>query len=56
MVHLNAELKFLLEAKENFLLDLMLDVCRYTDANEVLEKKLKGADLQMEEFMKKIEL
>ena len=56
MVSLNAEIKVSLEAKKNFLLDLKLHVYHYIDANKVLEKKLKGADLQMEEFMKKIEL
>ena len=45
----------LLEAKESFLLDLELDVYCYTDANEVLQKKLKGADLQMVESVKKIQ-
>jgi len=45
----------LLEAKENYLLDLELDVYHYRDANEVLEKKLKAADLQMVESMKKIQ-
>ena len=45
----------LLEAKESFLLDLEHDVYHYTDANEVLQKKLKGADLQMVESVKKIQ-
>ena len=55
-MRLDAELKVLLEAKENFLLDLNLDVYRYTDANEELEKRLKGAYLQMVESMKLIQL
>ena len=55
MVSLNAEIKVSLEAKENFLLDLKLHVYHYMDANEVLEKKLKGADLQMVESIKKIQ-
>ena len=54
-MRLDAELKVLLEAKENFLLDLKLDVYSYTDANEVLEKKMKGANLQMVESMKQIQ-
>ena len=52
LVHLDTELKALLEVKENFFTDLKLDVYRYTDANEELEKKLKGADFQMVESMK----
>ena len=54
-MRLDEELKVLLEAKENFLLDLKLDVYSYTDANEVLEKKMKGANLQMVESMKQIQ-
>ena len=52
LVHLDTELKALLEVKENFFTDLKLDVYRYTDANEELEKKLKGSDFQMVESMK----
>ena len=45
----------MLKDKEGFIPNLMLDVCRYTGANEKLEKKLKDADLQMVESMKKIQ-
>lgn len=37
-------LKTLLKAKEDFISDLTLDVYRYTDAHQDLEKKLKDTD------------
>ena len=50
----DAELKTLLKAKEDFITDLTLDVYRYTDAHQNLEKKLKDADHQMVDSMKRI--
>ena len=50
----DAELKTLLKAKEDFITDLTLDVYRYTDAHQNLEKKLKDADQQMVDSMKRI--
>ena len=42
----------MLKAKEDFLTDLKLDVYHYTDANQELERKLKGADHQLVDSMK----
>ena len=50
----DVELKVVLKAKEGFISDRMLDVYRYTDAHDKLEKKLKDFDNQMVDSMKRI--
>ena len=54
ILHSVADLKVVLKDKEGFISDLMLDVYRYADDNERLKKKLKDADSQMVDSMKRI--
>jgi len=44
LILLAAELKAAITAQEDFLLEFKHNVFRFTDANKVLEDKLKDAD------------
>ena len=54
MLCYDVELKVVLKAKQGFISDLMLDVYRYTDAHDKLEKKLRDVDRQMVDSMQRI--
>jgi len=49
-----AELKTLMKSKERLLTDLKNDVYHFSEANEVLKKKLEGTDKQLVDSMKQI--
>ena len=44
-----------MKSKENFLTDFKLDVHRFTEANNTLEKKRKDVDKQLVDSMKQIQ-
>jgi len=44
-----------MKSKENFLNDFKLDVYRFTEANNTLEKKRKDVDKQLVDSLKQIQ-